>query len=110
MLLYVLKYDIINKTRLAKRNVLLINTEELIMAKKKSGSLANAIMGLPWIVRLLLAIFLDVVYGIARFVDGLAQRNVLKIIIGFLWIFYGLGIGWILDIICVIVGARPILL
>ena len=79
------------------------------MAKKKSGSLANAIMGLPWIVRLLLAIFLVVVYGIARFVDGLAQRNVLKIIIGFLWIFYGLGIGWILDIICVIVGARPIL-
>lgn len=79
------------------------------MAKKKSGSLANAIMGLPWIVRLLLAIFLDFVYGIARFVDGLAQRNVLKIIIGFLWIFYGLGIGWILDIICVIVGARPIL-
>lgn len=91
-----------------ERKVLLINTEELIMAKK-SGSLANAIMGLPWIVRLLLAIFLDVVYGIARFVDGLAQRNVLKIIIGFLWIFYGLGIGWILDIICVIVGARPIL-
>lgn len=109
MLLYVLKYDIINKTRLVERKVLLINTEELIMAKKKSGSLANAIMGLPWIVRLLLAIFLDVVYGIARFVDGLAQRNVLKIIIGFLWIFYGLGIGWILDIICVIVGARPIL-
>ena len=109
MLLYVLKYDIINRTRLAERKVLLINTEELIMAKKKSGSLANAIMGLPWIVRLLLAIFLDVVYGIARFVDGLAQRNVLKIIIGFLWIFYGLGIGWILDIICVIVGARPIL-
>lgn len=81
------------------------------MAKRKGkgGSLANAIMGLPWIVRLLLAIFLDVVYGIARFIDGLMQGNIWKIIIGFLWIFYGLGIGWILDIICVAIGARPIL-
>lgn len=79
------------------------------MAKRKSGSLANAIMSLPWIARLLLAIFLDVVYGIARFIDGLAQHNILKALIGFLWIFYGLGIGWVLDIICVAIGARPIL-
>ncbi len=78
------------------------------MAKKKA-SLANAIMGLPWIVRVLLAIFLDVVYGIARFIDGLTQKNVLKAVIGFLWIFYGLGIGWILDIICTLFGIRPIL-
>lgn len=78
------------------------------MAKKKAG-LANAIMGLPWIVRVLLAIFLDVVYGIARFVDGLTQGNILKAVIGFLWIFYGLGIGWVLDIICTILNIRPIL-
>lgn len=77
------------------------------MAKKKA-SLANAIMGLPWIVRVLLAIFLDCVYGIARLVDGITQGNVLKIVLGFLWIFYGLGIGWVLDIICTIIGARPL--
>ena len=77
------------------------------MAKKKA-SLANAIMGLPWIVRVLLAIFLDCVYGIARLIDGIAQGNVLKIILGFLWIFYGLGIGWILDIICTLFNIRPI--
>lgn len=79
------------------------------MAKKSSG-FGNALMGLPWIVRVLLAIFLDVVYGIARFIDGLTQRNVLKIIIGFLWIFYGLGIGWVLDIICTLFNIRPLLL
>lgn len=80
------------------------------MAKRKSGSFGGALMSLPWIVRVLLAIFLDVVYGIARFIDGLVQRNVLKIIIGFLWIFYGLGIGWILDIICTLFNIRPLLL
>lgn len=78
------------------------------MAKKKTN-FANAIMGLPWIVRLLLAIFLDVVYGIARFLDGIVQGNILKIVVGFLWIFYGLGIGWILDIICVALNIRPVL-
>ena len=80
----------------------------LIMAKKK-GSFANAIMALPWIVRVILVIFADFIYGIARFVDGLAQRKVLKAVVGFLWIFYGLGIGWVLDIICVLFGIRPFL-
>ena len=50
------------------------------MAKK--SSFANAIMDLPWIVRVLLAIFLDCVYGIARFIDGLQQKNILKALIG----------------------------
>ena len=78
------------------------------MAKK--GSFGSALMSLPWIVRVLLAIVLDVVYGIARFIDGITQKNVLKIIVGFLWIFYGLGIGWILDIICTLFNIKPILL
>lgn len=76
---------------------------------KKGGSLANAIMSLPWILRVLLALFLDCVYGIARFVDGLLQGNVLKAIVGFLWIFYGLGIGWLLDIIMVLLNRRPLI-
>ena len=76
------------------------------MAKRKGG-LADVIWGLPWIVKVLLAIFLDVVYGICRFVDGILQGNILKILLGFLWIFYGLGIGWILDIICTLINKRP---
>lgn len=80
------------------------------MAKSKHGSFGGALMSLPWIARVLLAIFLDVVYGIARFIDGLTQRNVLKVIIGFLWIFYGLGIGWLLDVICTLFNIKPLLL
>ncbi len=80
------------------------------MAKRKSGSFGSALMSLPWIARVLLGIFLVVVYGIARFIDGLTQRNVLKVIVGFLWIFYGLGIGWLLDIICTLFNIRPLLL
>ncbi len=79
------------------------------MAKKSKG-LASSLLSLPWIVRVLLAIFLDVVFGIVRFIDGIAQKNVLKALVGFLWIFYGLGIGWVLDIICTLFNIRPILM
>ena len=79
------------------------------MAKKGPPS-RNPIMVLPWILRVLLAIFLDCVLGICRFIDGIFQGNILKIIIGFLWIFYGLGIGWILDIVFMILGMRPLFL
>ena len=78
------------------------------MAKKKGG-LANALWELPWILKVLIAIFLDVIYGICRFVDGILQGNIVKILIGFLWIFYGLGIGWLLDIIFTLLNKRPLL-
>lgn len=76
------------------------------MAKK--GSLGSILIGLPWIVKVLLAIFADFIFGIARFIDGIARKDVLKVIIGFLWIFYGLGIGWVLDIICTVCNIKPL--
>ena len=79
------------------------------MAKKK-GSLGSALWSLPWILKVLIAIFFDFVFGIARFVDGLIEGNVLKVIIGLLWIFYGLVIGWLIDIICSLINKRPWLL
>ncbi len=78
------------------------------MAKKKG--LSAVLLSLPWIVRVLIAIFADCVFGVARFVDGIVQRKVLKAVVGFLWIFYGLAIGWILDIVCTIFRIRPILM
>lgn len=78
------------------------------MAKK--GNFGNALLELPWIVRVLLAVFLDCIYGIARFVDGLLEGDILKALIGFLWIFYGFVIGWIADIICVVIKRRPFFL
>ena len=80
------------------------------MAKKKSGGLGGLLWSLPWILKVLVAIFFDIVFGIARFVDGIVEGNILKILIGFLWIFYGLGIGWLIDIIFTLINRRPPLL
>ena len=44
---------------------------------KKGAACGNAIMGLPWILRVLLAIFLDCVLGICRFIDGIFQGKIL---------------------------------
>lgn len=77
---------------------------------KKGAVCGNTIMSLPWIGRLLIAIFLDCVLGVCRFVDGIFERRILKIIIGFFWIFYGLLIGWIVDIVFMAMGGRPPLL
>jgi len=76
------------------------------MAKK--GEYADKLLALPWIVRVLLAIFLDVVFGAVRLIDGIKEGDVVKIIVGILWLFYGLGIGWILDIIFVLFNIRPL--
>lgn len=77
------------------------------MAKKNGSSLANVFLSLPWILQVLVAIFFDFVLGIIRLIDGCMQGDILKILLGILWIFYGLGIGWILDIICVLLKKRP---
>ena len=77
---------------------------------KKSGGFGNALWGLPWILKVLIAIFFDFIFGIARLIDGLLEKNILKALIGFLWIFYGLGIGWLIDIICTLINKRPLLL
>ncbi|MDE5897097.1 MAG: hypothetical protein K2H43_04715 [Clostridia bacterium] len=75
----------------------------------KRDSFANAVWGLPWIVKVLVAIFFDFIFGICRFIDGLCEKNIIKAVIGFLWIFYGLFIGWLLDIVCCLINKRPIL-
>jgi tryptophan-rich sensory protein len=59
----------------------------------------TAIDSLGWLVNLVLTIFLDpLVQGINRILRG-------KVIIGILWIITGgvFGIGWIIDIITMIV-------
>ena len=72
-----------------------------------NGKTADVIWGLPWIAKLLIAIFADFVFGICRLVDGIVEKDVLKGVLGFLWIFYGLFIGWIADVVCVIIDKRP---
>lgn len=80
------------------------------MAKRKSTTLGGALWGLPLIVKLIIAVFFEFVFGICRFIDGLLKGDVLKAVIGFIWIFYGCIFGWIYDIICVLIKRRPWLL
>ncbi len=62
------------------------------------NSLVKAFDGLPWIVKLLLALpVLDgICWGIYRICKG-------HIIAGIIWIFVGMAIFWIIDIISLLV-------
>ena len=76
------------------------------MAKK--GGLVAAFDNLPWIVKLIFALpGLDFIWGIYRVIKGLSQGKLLMTIIGFIWIFVGAAIFWIIDIICVILYKKP---
>ena len=48
----------------------------------------DKLWGLPWLIRLLLAIFFDFIFGLSRLIDGIKQGKVLKIVLGFIWVFY----------------------
>lgn len=62
----------------------------------------RAIDGLPWIVQILLVLFLDpIIYGIYRIAKG-------NLIIGIIWIITGglFGIGWFIDLVTMILNKR----
>ncbi len=65
----------------------------------------NLLDGLPWLVTLLLTIFADFIFGgIYRLVRG----DTVGIIIGIIWFVTGgfFGIGWIVDIISVVLWKK----
>ncbi len=62
----------------------------------------KAIDGLPLVVKVLLAIFIGpIIYGIYRIAKD-------KVLIGVIWIITGglFGIGWIIDIITVVMSGK----
>ena len=66
--------------------------------------LVKAIEGLPKIVKLILAIpALDIVWAIYRIVKGVAYKNYVTLIAGILWIFPGIFLGWLLDIVAILI-------
>ncbi|MDY0338314.1 MAG: hypothetical protein WC245_08340 [Bacteroidales bacterium] len=60
----------------------------------------KAIDGLPWIVKLILALpgIDGFAWGIYRLVKGISSNNMTLIIAGIVWILVGWAILWILDI------------
>ena len=75
-----------------------------------NNSWGDKLWGLPWLLRLLIAFLFNFIFGLCRFVDGITQGRLLKIVLGFIWVFYGLAIGWMVDVVCCIVNVRPPLL
>lgn len=66
--------------------------------------LVKAFDGLPWIVKIILALpFIDgIAYGIYRIAKGIDKKDNVILIAGIIWIFVGWAILWIIDLITVI--------
>ena len=65
--------------------------------------LIKTIEGLPKIVKIIPAIpALDVVWAVYRIIKGIAYKNYVTLIAGILWIFPGIFLGWILDIVAIL--------
>ncbi|MFP4287061.1 MAG: hypothetical protein ACLFRI_05130 [Candidatus Izemoplasmataceae bacterium] len=68
--------------------------------------------GLPWIVKLILALpFIDgLAWGIYRIAKGVETKDNLMLIAGIIWIFAGATVLWLLDLITIILYKRPTIL
>ena len=69
------------------------------------AKLRKVLDSFPWLATLLLVIFADFAYGaIYRFVRG----DMLGIVFGIIWLLTGglFGIGWIVDIVTVVLHKR----
>ena len=73
-------------------------------------SILNSLKGLPWILRLILCLpALDIVWSVARVLNGIVKKNVVLIVIGVLSVVPGFVFFWVLDLILVILGKQPFL-
>jgi len=67
--------------------------------------LVKALEGLPWIVKVLLVIFVGIYGNLLRLFKSLAAGNLVGIILSLVLLFTGgFGIIWIIDLICVLIG------
>ena len=57
----------------------------------------------PRIVKILFCLpIIDIIWAVYRILLAVSRGNILQLILGILWIFFGGMIGWILDLIWVI--------
>lgn len=72
--------------------------------------LLNTLKGLPWILKIILCIpVLDIVWSVARVMNGIVKNNIVYIIIGILSIVPGAVFFWVADLILVLLGKDPLL-
>lgn len=67
--------------------------------------LLKAVDNLPWLAKLILCIpALDIVWAIYRIIKGVVNKDVVKIVIGIVWIFGACTITWLFDLITVVLN------
>ncbi len=67
--------------------------------------LVKALEGLPWIVKVLLVIFVGIYGNLLRLFKSLASGNLIGIVLSLVLLFTGgFVILWIIDLICVLIG------
>lgn len=62
--------------------------------------IVKLIDGLPWIIRVILALpgIDGIAYGIYRIAKGLYKKDNTMLLVGILWLFLGFAILWIIDL------------
>ena len=70
----------------------------------KMHDIVKAYDGLPWLVKLILALpgIDGIAWGLYRVFKGLSKRDNVLVLIGILWIFLGIFILWIVDMVSII--------
>ncbi len=70
--------------------------------------LVKAYDGLPFWLKLVLALpgIDGIAYGIYRIAKGIDKKDNVMLVIGILWLFLGIAILWIIDIISVILYGK----
>ena len=73
------------------------------------AGLVKAFDNLPWIVKLILALpgIDGIAWGIYRVAKGVTKNDMVQIIVGIVWIFLGIALLWIIDIVTIILYKKP---
>lgn len=70
--------------------------------------LTRTVDKLPQLIKIILCLpFLDIVWAIYRIVKGVAEKNVVTILIGVIWVVGGCTITWVFDLITTIMYGHP---
>ena len=71
----------------------------------------KAIDELPFALKIVLCLFgLDIVWAVYRIVKGVAKKDNFLLIVGIIWVLGAFSIGWLVDLVTVILNKNnPIL-
>ena len=46
--------------------------------------------------------FVDIIWGVYRILGAIKNKNILHLVLGIIWVVFGGFVGWILDLVCII--------